>query len=133
MCRVVTGFWRQQELRYNAYAVFVYGVMPFGDTDEEPWCRLHDADTLASSQRNSVHQEHRAPKDSLDFQLQSVYNHHNDSFCSKNQIFYQKKTVSEELRKYEQLKQDMLEKDKEKDGVVWVDPERRAFKAFSDV
>ncbi|TNN82880.1 hypothetical protein EYF80_006837 [Liparis tanakae] len=67
-----------------------------------------------------------APKDSLDFQLQSVYNHHNDSFCSKNQMFYQKKTVSEELRKYEQLKQDMLEKEREKDGVVWVDPERRA-------
>lgn len=36
--------------------------------------------------------------DSLDFQLNSVYDHHRDFFCSKNQFLHQKETVSEENR-----------------------------------
>lgn len=104
----------------------------------------------------------QAPNDSLDFQLKSVYDHHNDFFWRKNQILYQKETVSEDqrwvfgiinpwpgsatsvlavtlqsnstvfilsffmliYRKEENLKQDMLEKEREKDIRVWVDPQR---------
>lgn len=40
----------------------------------------------------------QAPNDSLDFQLKSVYDHHKDFFWRKNQILYQKETVSEDQR-----------------------------------
>lgn len=92
---------------------------------EEPWSRLHDAATLASAQRSVMHCKHQVifreqiwklldqkvyhgkctlfswpqvSNDSLDFQLKSVYDHHKDFFWSKNQILYQKETVSEENR-----------------------------------
>lgn len=154
---------------------------------EEPWCRLHDADTLASSQRNSVHQEHRVtsrrmndclPLFEKNMSRQGIWMHHsrlilrlpriastsNSSLCTITTMtpsaprtrystrrrlslrssgrcnltvlavaVQEPQSTVSIYRKYEQLKQDMLEKDKEKDGVVWVDPERRTFKAFSDV
>ncbi|XP_074500612.1 cilia- and flagella-associated protein 276 [Sebastes fasciatus] len=85
---------------------------------DEPWSRLHDAATLASFRQSVIHYEHQAPNDSLDFQLKSVYDHHKDFFWRKNQILYQKETVSEDPRK-----QDILEKEQE-DIRVWVDPQR---------
>lgn len=40
----------------------------------------------------------QALKDSLDFHLRSVYDHHNDFFWGKNRMLYQKETVSEDQR-----------------------------------
>ncbi|XP_077948796.1 cilia- and flagella-associated protein 276 isoform X1 [Gasterosteus aculeatus] len=65
------------------------------------------------------------PKDSLDFQLESVYDHHKDVFWLKDQVSYQKETFSADLRK-ETSKQDMLEKETVNDIRVWVDPQRRS-------
>ncbi|KAL7398736.1 hypothetical protein ABVT39_014389 [Epinephelus coioides] len=93
---------------------------------EEPWSRLHDTATLSSSRRSVMHYEHQAPNDSLDFHLKSVYDHHKDFFLGKNQILYQKETVTEDHRKEENSKQDMLEKEQETDIRVWVDPQRRS-------
>ncbi|XP_029291270.1 cilia- and flagella-associated protein 276 [Cottoperca gobio] len=89
---------------------------------EEPWSRLHETATLASSRRTVMH-ERQAPNNSLDFHLKSVYDHHKDIFWGKNQTLYQKDTVSEDQRKQEHLKQDMLEKEQEQIR-VWVDPQR---------
>uniref|UniRef100_A0AAQ4PVB5 Uncharacterized protein n=1 Tax=Gasterosteus aculeatus aculeatus TaxID=481459 RepID=A0AAQ4PVB5_GASAC len=89
---------------------------------EEPWSRLSDAATVASSRRSDKHQD---PKDSLDFQLESVYDHHKDVFWLKDQVSYQKETFSADLRK-ETSKQDMLEKETVNDIRVWVDPQRRS-------
>ncbi|XP_032377724.1 cilia- and flagella-associated protein 276 [Etheostoma spectabile] len=91
---------------------------------EEPWSRLHDTTTLASSRRSVLHYEHQGPNDSLDFQLKSVYDHHKDFFWRKNQILYQKETVSEDHRKQENIKEDGLEKEQENEIRVWVDPHR---------
>ncbi|XP_045912333.1 protein C1orf194 homolog [Micropterus dolomieu] len=93
---------------------------------EEPWSRLHDTATLASTRRSVLHYEPQGQNDSLDFQLKSVYDHHKDFFWSKNQVLYQKETISEEQRKEEYLKQDMLEKEQQKDIRVWIDPQRRS-------
>ncbi|XP_041802620.1 protein C1orf194 homolog [Chelmon rostratus] len=91
---------------------------------EEPWSRLHDSATWASFRRSVMHNEPQAPTDSLDFHLKSVYDHHKDFLRRKNQILYQKETVSEHQGKQENLKQDMLEKEQQKDIRVWVDPQR---------
>lgn len=42
--------------------------------------------------------QHQAPNDSLDFHLKSVYDHHKDYFLGKNQILYQKETVTADHR-----------------------------------
>lgn len=41
----------------------------------------------------------QTPNDSLDLQLNAVYDHHKNCFWSKNQILYQKETVSEDHRR----------------------------------
>ncbi|XP_030278078.1 cilia- and flagella-associated protein 276 isoform X2 [Sparus aurata] len=92
---------------------------------EEPWSHLHDMATLASTRRSVMHYEHQAPKDSLDFQLKSVYDHHKDIFWTKNQISYQKETVSEDQRTQEKLRQE-TEKEQENNIRMWVDPQRRS-------
>ncbi|XP_037335039.2 cilia- and flagella-associated protein 276 isoform X2 [Pungitius pungitius] len=91
---------------------------------EEPWSRLSEAATVASSRRSVVHDKHQAPKDRLDYQLESIYDHHKDFFWLKNQVLYQKETFSEDQRKKETSKQDMLEK--ENNIRMWVDPQRRS-------
>ncbi|XP_068608797.1 cilia- and flagella-associated protein 276 [Brachionichthys hirsutus] len=63
---------------------------------EEPWRQLHDSATLASTRQSVCHIGHQAPNDSLDFQLKSVYDHHKDLFCTKNQTLQQKEAVSKE-------------------------------------
>ncbi|XP_011620235.1 cilia- and flagella-associated protein 276 isoform X2 [Takifugu rubripes] len=82
---------------------------------EEPWSHLHSSSTLASTRRSAGH-KHRNSGDSLDFQLQSVYDHSKDFFWTKNQMLYQKETVSELPGKQE--------KEEEKDIRMWVDPQR---------
>ncbi|XP_041656099.1 protein C1orf194 homolog [Cheilinus undulatus] len=91
---------------------------------EEPWSRLNDTATFSSTRRSIMHYEFQGPKDSLDFQLKSLYDHHKDLFGRKNQIFYQRETFSEDQRKQEKLKQDLLKKDQENQIKMWVDPKR---------
>uniref|UniRef100_A0A8C2Z8M3 Uncharacterized protein n=1 Tax=Cyclopterus lumpus TaxID=8103 RepID=A0A8C2Z8M3_CYCLU len=99
---------------------------------EEPWCRLHDTATLASSRRSSVHYEHQAPKDSLDFQLKSVYDHHKDFFWFRNQMLYQKETVSEGHRSVQPhcagsgSSGASFSLTQQEDIRVWVDPQRNS-------
>ncbi|XP_029012931.1 cilia- and flagella-associated protein 276 isoform X2 [Betta splendens] len=90
---------------------------------EEPWSRLHNAATSASTRRSVMHSSHQVSNDSLDFQLKSVYDHHKDNFWCKNQVLYQKETISEENRKPENSKQEMTQKEEIR---VWVDPQRRS-------
>ncbi|XP_019944575.2 cilia- and flagella-associated protein 276 [Paralichthys olivaceus] len=92
---------------------------------EEPWSRLYDRATLASTRRSVMYDELQAPCDSLDLHLNSVYDHNKD-FYKKNQTLYQRETVSEDLRKQENENQDPLQKKQEGDIIMWVDPQRRS-------
>ncbi|XP_075951355.1 cilia- and flagella-associated protein 276 [Anarhichas minor] len=89
---------------------------------EEPWSRLHETATLSSSRRSVVNYEpqvtsRKAPQDSLDLQLKSVYDHHRDFLWLRNQVLYQQGTVSRDHRSLLMnfKKQDMLDKEQEKD------------------
>ncbi|CAF87757.1 unnamed protein product, partial [Tetraodon nigroviridis] len=84
---------------------------------EEPWSHLHSCATVASSQRGAA-QGHgvscppsglrsalqltlclflvfKNSGDSLDFQLQAIYDHSKDFFWTKSQMLYQRESVSE--------------------------------------
>ncbi|XP_017286361.1 protein C1orf194 homolog [Kryptolebias marmoratus] len=91
---------------------------------EEPWSHLHDTATLASTRRNVMYLDYQVPNDSLDFQLKTIYDHHNDAFWSKNQMLCQREIVCEHLRKRAELEMEALEKEREDDIRVWVDPRR---------
>ncbi|KAG7519419.1 hypothetical protein JOB18_008510 [Solea senegalensis] len=93
---------------------------------DEPWSRLHDKATFASTQRSVMLQGYQAPNDSLDFQLKSVYDHNKDFFPNKNQILYQKATLSEENRKPENINCQDKPHMEDEDTRVWVDPQRRS-------
>ncbi|KAM4737841.1 cilia- and flagella-associated protein 276 [Anableps anableps] len=88
--------------------------------NEEPWSRPHNTATLPGTHHCVMN--YQAPRDSLDFQLSSVYDHHKHLFWSKHQTSYQKETVSEDHRKginFEKLMQE------QENGIrVWVDPNR---------
>ncbi|XP_051280252.1 cilia- and flagella-associated protein 276 isoform X2 [Dicentrarchus labrax] len=112
----LSGFRPQQQRRYDTPTHIAQ--------TEEPWSRLHDTATLASTRRSVMHYERQSPNDSLDFQLKSVYDHHKDFFWTKNEVLYQKETLSEDQRKKDNSKQDLLEKEQEKDIRVWVDPQK---------
>uniref|UniRef100_A0A667ZU11 Uncharacterized protein n=1 Tax=Myripristis murdjan TaxID=586833 RepID=A0A667ZU11_9TELE len=73
---------------------------------EEPWSRLHDRATSA-------------PRDSLDFCLKSVYNHHEEFLQTKSQTLYQRETVSAGHR-WQEAPQNELERDIR----MWVSPQR---------
>ncbi|XP_062283970.1 cilia- and flagella-associated protein 276 [Scomber scombrus] len=90
---------------------------------EEPWSRLHDAATMASSRRSVMHYEHQAPHDSLDLNLKAVYDQHTNFLWTKNQVLYQKETVSEDNRTQKNL-ENMQENERERDIRVWVDPQK---------
>ncbi|CAI5647381.1 unnamed protein product [Oreochromis niloticus] len=90
---------------------------------EEPWSRLHNTATVASTQQ-SILNCMQTPNDSLDLQLNAVYDHHKNCFWSKNQILYQKETVSEDHRKEANLEMEEAE-----NGItVWVDKQRRSIR-----
>ncbi|KAM7404643.1 hypothetical protein PAMP_011973 [Pampus punctatissimus] len=91
---------------------------------EEPWSRLHDAATSASRRRCVMYYEHQAPHDSLDLKLKSVYDQHKDFLQSKNQILYQKETISDRRTQQNVEKQDMLKNEHDRDIRVWVDPQK---------
>uniref|UniRef100_A0A3Q4H2I9 Uncharacterized protein n=1 Tax=Neolamprologus brichardi TaxID=32507 RepID=A0A3Q4H2I9_NEOBR len=83
---------------------------------EEPWSRLHDTATVSSTQRSILNY------DSLDLQLNAVYDHHKNCFWSKNQILYQKETVSEDHRRTEEAGNGIT---------MWVDKQRRSIRIIS--
>ncbi|XP_026885877.1 protein C1orf194 homolog isoform X1 [Electrophorus electricus] len=60
--------------------------------NDEPWSRLNDTATLASTRR-SVFFRKETPKDSLDFHLSSVYDNHLDFLRTKNQALLQPETL----------------------------------------
>ncbi|TRY60085.1 hypothetical protein DNTS_011999 [Danionella cerebrum] len=52
--------------------------------NDEPWSRLHYTTTETSSRRSVLHNDVRAPKDSLDIHLKSSYDHHLGLFQNKS-------------------------------------------------
>ncbi|XDV49071.1 hypothetical protein PO909_018393 [Leuciscus waleckii] len=62
--------------------------------NDEPWRRLHNTTTQASSHRNVFHYDATAPNDSLDIHLKSSYDHHLGLFQNKSQTVTQKETLA---------------------------------------
>ncbi|XP_051758357.1 cilia- and flagella-associated protein 276 isoform X1 [Ctenopharyngodon idella] len=62
--------------------------------NDEPWRRLHNTTTLASSHRNVFHYDTTTPKDSLDIHLKSTYDHHLGLFQNKSQTVMQMESVA---------------------------------------
>ncbi|XP_047426886.1 protein CFAP276 [Mugil cephalus] len=92
---------------------------------EEPWRRLYDTATVASTRQSVQHREDQALRNSLDLHLKSIYDHNKDVFWSKNQVLYQKETVSENHRKQAILEQKAKQKNEEESKIrVWVDSQR---------
>uniref|UniRef100_A0A3Q0R0H7 Uncharacterized protein n=1 Tax=Amphilophus citrinellus TaxID=61819 RepID=A0A3Q0R0H7_AMPCI len=109
----LSGFRPQQKKTYNKPTHIAQ--------TEEPWSRLHDTATLASTQRTVTHCK-QTPNDSLELQLNAIYDHHKNCFWSKNHILYQKETVSEDHSKGANLE----EEEGGNDIIVWVDKQRRS-------
>jgi hypothetical protein len=59
---------------------------------EDQWHRLFNKKTLASSRREIFHHDKCAPNDYLDFELKSVYDHHNQFMRGNNEVMYQNET-----------------------------------------
>ncbi|XP_008316402.1 cilia- and flagella-associated protein 276 [Cynoglossus semilaevis] len=91
---------------------------------DEPWSRLHDRATMASTRRSVTHHERQAPNDSLDFQLKSVYDHNKDFFPTKTQVFYQKETQDHSEENNHSCEGTAQEE--QADIRVWVDHQRRS-------
>ena len=59
---------------------------------QDQWHRLFNKKTLASSRREIFHHDKCAPNDYLDFELKSVYDHHNQFMRGNNEVMYQNET-----------------------------------------
>nr|XP_006128993.1 uncharacterized protein C1orf194 homolog isoform X1 [Pelodiscus sinensis] len=59
----------------------------------DPWNRLHRTPTLSSTRKEVWYMEPEVPRDSLDFKLTSLYNHHKELLQDKNQIVIHKETL----------------------------------------
>ncbi|XP_018610011.1 cilia- and flagella-associated protein 276 isoform X2 [Scleropages formosus] len=94
---------------------------------EQPWHRLHEDPTLASSRRHYLHFESQAPKDSLDLHLKATYDHHQDFLWSKNQTLYQKETFTDDHGRSpkNQVKEQPRGHGTERAKLrVWIDPQK---------
>ncbi|XP_031422889.1 protein C1orf194 homolog [Clupea harengus] len=95
--------------------------------NENPWSRLNDTATLASVRRNVCYYDQEAPSDSLDFQLKSTYDHHQEFLCNKNKTLFQRETYSDEhgriLKNREKAEAPQCEVEK-RDIRVWVNPQK---------
>uniref|UniRef100_A0ACB8F4N4 Uncharacterized protein n=1 Tax=Sphaerodactylus townsendi TaxID=933632 RepID=A0ACB8F4N4_9SAUR len=58
-----------------------------------PWNRLHATPTLASTRREVWYTEPEVSRDSLDFNLSSLYNHHKDLLKDKSKVVLHKETL----------------------------------------
>ncbi|XP_032819081.1 cilia- and flagella-associated protein 276 isoform X1 [Petromyzon marinus] len=71
-----------------------YGEPAYLGQSQEPWQRLHASSTLASARRHNAGQHHhQVPRDSLDFVLQSLYDHHSGFLQGKNETLVQRETL----------------------------------------
>jgi len=59
---------------------------------KDPWNRLFETPTLASARREIFHHDRNAPVDSLDFELKSMYDHHNELMKEPKEILQQSET-----------------------------------------
>ncbi|XP_051508446.1 cilia- and flagella-associated protein 276 isoform X2 [Myxocyprinus asiaticus] len=94
--------------------------------NDEPWRRLHNTGTMASSRRNIFYRDITAPKDSLDIHLKSTYDNHLGLFQNKSQTLTQRETVAENhatLKNREQLETPVCENEN-KGMKVWVDSQK---------
>ncbi|XP_024080181.2 protein C1orf194 homolog [Trachemys scripta elegans] len=60
---------------------------------QDPWNRLHRTPTLSSTRKEVWYTEPEVPRDSLDFKLTSLYNHHKEQLRDKSQIVIHKETL----------------------------------------
>ncbi|XP_051524394.1 protein CFAP276-like isoform X1 [Myxocyprinus asiaticus] len=80
--------------------------------NDEPWRRLHNMATLASSRQNICYHDIIAPRDSLDIHLKSTYDHHLGLFQNKSQTLIQSETFAKDhatLKNKELLETPMCE------------------------
>uniref|UniRef100_A0A8D0KK72 Cilia and flagella associated protein 276 n=1 Tax=Salvator merianae TaxID=96440 RepID=A0A8D0KK72_SALMN len=59
----------------------------------DPWNRLHATRTLASIRREVWFSEPQVIRDSLDFNLSALYNHHEDLLKDKSEVVLHKETL----------------------------------------
>ncbi|XP_054905644.1 cilia- and flagella-associated protein 276 [Poeciliopsis prolifica] len=70
----------------------------------------------------------QVPKDSLDFKLNTVYDHHTALFWSKNEMLLQRETVNVGKLKREKLEKQLKLQQEQENGIrVWVDPRRNTY------
>ncbi|XP_058034472.1 cilia- and flagella-associated protein 276 [Ahaetulla prasina] len=70
-----------------------YGMSAHLSQQQDTWNRLHGTATLASIRREVWYSEPEISKDSLDFNLSSLYNHHEDLLKNKCQVVLHKETL----------------------------------------
>ncbi|XP_007433547.1 uncharacterized protein C1orf194 homolog isoform X1 [Python bivittatus] len=70
-----------------------YGMPTHLSQQQDPWNRLHGTPTLASIRREVWYSEPEISRDSLDFNLSSLYNHHEDLLKDKSQVVLHKETI----------------------------------------
>ncbi|XP_069046377.1 cilia- and flagella-associated protein 276 isoform X1 [Lepisosteus oculatus] len=64
--------------------------------NEDPWNRLNARATLSSARREVLYFDPEVPQDRLDFQLKSLYDHHEEFLKDKNETLYQRETFTED-------------------------------------
>ncbi|XP_051758358.1 cilia- and flagella-associated protein 276 isoform X2 [Ctenopharyngodon idella] len=93
--------------------------------NDEPWRRLHNTTTLASSHRNVFHYDTTTPKDSLDIHLKSTYDHHLGLFQNKSQTVMQMESVAlDNATLKNRESEDSVSETNNKGIKVWVDPQK---------
>ncbi|XP_044307000.1 protein C1orf194 homolog [Varanus komodoensis] len=70
-----------------------YAVPTHLAQQRDPWNRLHATPTLASIRREVWYREHEGSRDSLDFNLSSLYNHHEDLLKDKSKVVLHRETL----------------------------------------
>uniref|UniRef100_A0A6J0US08 Cilia- and flagella-associated protein 276 n=1 Tax=Pogona vitticeps TaxID=103695 RepID=A0A6J0US08_9SAUR len=81
---------------------------PYPVQQQDPWNRLHATPTLASIRREVWYSEPEVSRDSLDFNLSSLYNHHEDLLKDKTEVVLHKETIFHEhkvLKGFEPMKE----------------------------
>ncbi|XP_061486396.1 cilia- and flagella-associated protein 276 [Rhineura floridana] len=70
-----------------------YAVPTHLAQQRDPWNRLHATPTLASIRREIWYSEPEVSRDSLDFNLSALYNHHEDLLKDKSKVVLHKETI----------------------------------------
>uniref|UniRef100_UPI00398EA7A9 cilia- and flagella-associated protein 276 n=1 Tax=Pristiophorus japonicus TaxID=55135 RepID=UPI00398EA7A9 len=87
----------------------------------DPWNRLNAAATVASANKGIYLHNPKAPKDSLDIQLNAVYNHSKEFLKHKNEIMLQKSSCEPDsacwLNRSDKSQEETFRKKMAKDAV----------------